>query len=141
MTPENTILYAGDKPYSVIEIDMNGKVIWSAKLPHNGYKHKRLPNGNILNSTGDTCKVIEINKKGKVISFIGGKTQFPELGLDFCSGWDQLKNKNIVMCNWLGHGKYGKGVSLAEFTPDNKLVWTWANHKIARQVTNVLIIQ
>jgi len=141
ITPKNTILYSGANPFSVIEIDMKGKVLWSRKLPHKGYKHKRLANGNTLNSTGDECKVVEIDKDGKIVSFVGGKIEHPNLGLDFCSGWDLLKNGNIVMTNWLGHGKYGKGVHLAEFSRNNKLIWTWQDHKLARQITNVLIVE
>ena len=44
------------------------------------------------------------------------------------------------MANWLGHGKQGKAPHLIEFSPNNKVVWTWANHKTARQVTNVLLL-
>jgi hypothetical protein len=84
---------------------------------------------------------IQIVADGKVSWFVGGKKEHPGIGLDFFSGWDTLANGNIVVANWLGHGKQGKGCHLAEFTPDNKLVWTWQGHTLARQVTNVKMLE
>jgi len=78
--------------------------------------------------------------RAKILSFVGGKKEHPQLGLDFCSGWDLLPNGNRVMANWLGHGKHGQGVHLAEFTARNRLVWQWADHHLAQQVTNVLVL-
>lgn len=137
------LLISGAKPAEAFEVDLAGHVVRSISLPPGakGYKTEALPNGNFLTSTGDLCKIAEIDAKGRVVAYVGGKEEHPTLGLDFCSGWQLLPNGNRVMANWLGHGKQGRGVHLAEFTPANKLVWQWADHALAKQITNVLVIE
>jgi hypothetical protein len=85
--------------------------------------------------------VVELNVAGEIVSFVGGKQEHPELGLDFCSGWDLLPCGNIVMANWLGHNKHGAGPHLIEFSRDNEVVWSWADHEVATQVTNVKMLK
>ncbi|MBT3198831.1 MAG: DUF1080 domain-containing protein [Phycisphaerales bacterium] len=59
--------------------------------------------------------------------------------LDCFSGFDTLKNGNVVVANWLGHGNQGKGKHLIEFDKKNKVIWTWGDHKTAKVLTNVLL--
>lgn len=141
--PDGNLLMSGAGPRALIELDRQGKVLHQVPLPGNskGYKAIRLDRGTYLTSTGDDCKIVEIDRDGKVLSFVGGKSEHPQLGLDFCSGWDLAPNGNRMMANWLGHGKQGKGVHLAEFTVENRLVWQWQDHQLARQITNVLLIE
>ena len=137
------VVFSAATPKAILEMTLDGKVTretpFSGKAK--GYLSVKLPNGNYLTSTGDECKIAEMDVSGKTLSFVGGKDEHPTLGLDFCSGWDLLRNGNRVMANWLGHGKHGKGVHLAEFTPENKLVWQWADHKLAKQITNVKMVE
>lgn len=137
------VMLSGAGPCEAFEMSLDGKIVRRIPLPTGakGYKSVALANGNVLTSTGDLCKLAEIDKDGKIVSFVGGKVEHPDIGLDFVSGWDVLKNGNKVVANWLGHGKQGKGVHLAEFTPENKLIWTWADHELARQITNVLMLE
>jgi hypothetical protein len=134
-------LLCGAHSRSLIEMNRDGAIVKTIPLPGKGYRAARLANGHYLASTGDECKIVEVDADGKVSWFVGGKKEHPGIGLDFFSGWDTLANGNIVVANWLGHGKQGKGCHLAEFTPDNKLVWTWQDHTLARQVTNVKMLE
>ncbi len=127
-------------PCRVLEIDGQGKIVWQAKLPDKGYKAERLPNGNTLASTGGAATVVELSPAGEPVSAVGGKQNHPRLGLDWLSGYDLLPNGNVVVANWLGHGKQGTGVHLVEFNRDNGVVWTWADHEQAATITNVLVL-
>jgi len=141
LLPNGNVLLTASRPYRAVEVDAKGAIVWSAKLPSKGYKAARLPDGRTVAGAGGAVTVLTFDKAGKVVATVGGKDKHPTLGLDFCSGFDRLANGNIVMANWLGHGKEGKGVHLAEFDADNRVVWTWADHKAAKSVTNVLVLE
>lgn len=141
-TPNGNYLVGAKKPFAVLEVSpKDGKVIKTYSLPHKGYKAILTDKDTILASTGDAVKVVEIDPKtNKVFSYVGGKEDHPELGLDFFSGFDLLANGNIVAANWLGHGKHGTASHLIEFDRKNGVVWEWADHKMARQITNLLVL-
>jgi len=134
------ILLTVARPYRVIEVDPKGKIVWQAKIPGKGYKAVRLPCGNTLVSTAGAVVVVELDKGGKVVSSVGGRKAHPKLLLDCFSGFDILPNGNVVVANWLGHGNQGKGPHIIEFDRKNNVVWQWGDHKAARQVTNVLVL-
>ena len=129
------------KNYLVVELDQHGKTVWQAPLTGKGYLAERLPNGNTLATTGETCTVIELNPAGKVIKTYGGRNRFPKANLKWFSGFHLQTNGHIAVANWLGHGQKGTGPHLVEFSPDHELVWSWTNHTTAQQITNVLIIR
>ena len=141
LTSKGTILYSAQKPYALCEMNLHGELLKAIPLNDKGYKHILLANGNSLNSSGNFCKVVELNPAGEVQHFVGGKKEHPSLKLDFCSGWDLLANGNIVMTNWLGHGKTGTAVQLIEFSRDNKVVWTWDGRNQTKTITNVLMLK
>lgn len=140
-SPSGNWIIAGKNPRAVLEVSKLGKMIITAPLPGKSYTAIKLPNNNYLSSTGNECKVVELSPKGKIINFVGGKKEHPDLKLDFNSGWSKLPNGNIVMTNWLGHGKHNTAPHLVEFDATNKLIWSWVDHKVAKQVTNLLIIK
>lgn len=137
-----TLLVGACAPeFAVLEVERpSGKVLRKWPLPHKGYKAIQLDNGHILASAGETATVLEFDAAGKTVASWGGKAAFPGLGLDFFSGFDRLPNGNVVVANWLGHGKQGTGPHLVEFNAANQLVWSWADHQAARQVTNLLML-
>jgi outer membrane protein assembly factor BamB len=134
------LLIGAANPRAAIEVARDGKVVKTLPLPDKSYTAIRLPDGATMAGTGGDVRIVTLDTGGKIVSHVGGKGDHPDLGLDFCSGWDRLENGNCVMANWLGHGKQGTAPHLVEFTPDNKVVWTWEDHKAARQVTNVLML-
>ena len=134
------ILLTVSKPYRVIEVDPKGKIVWQAKIPGKGYKATRLPSGNTLVSTAGAVVIVELDSSGKTVASMGGRKAHPKLLLDCFSGFDTLANGNVVVANWLGHGNQGKGHHLIEFDRKNNVVWTWGDHKAAKQVTNMLLL-
>jgi hypothetical protein len=127
-------------PYRAVEVDAKGKIVWQAKIPGKGYKAVRMPCGNTLVSTAGAVVIVEIDPSGKIVNSVGGKKEHPKLLLDCFSGFDTLKNGNVVVANWLGHGNQGKGQHLIEFDRKNKVVWTWGDHKVAKVLTNMLLL-
>jgi len=135
------ILLTVAKPNRVIEIDPRGKIVWQAKIPGKGYKAVRLPCGNTLVSTAGAAVIVELDADGKTVSSVGGKKNHPKILLDCFSGFHTLKNGNVVVANWLGHGNMGKGGQhLIEFDRKNKVVWTWGDYKAAKVITNMLLL-
>ena len=43
--------------------------------------------------------------------------ELPGISLKFIAGIQRLPNGNTVICNWLGHGQFGKAPHLVEITP------------------------
>jgi hypothetical protein len=139
-------LMAAGEPFRAVEVAAEQKVVWSAALEaygDKGYEVCRLPDGTTLASAGNGVKVVQVDREGRLLRFWGEqkKGEHPEWGLDFFSGFEPLANGHVVAANWLGHGKHGKGPHLVEFSADNALVWQWADHAAARQVTNVLVLE
>jgi len=139
--PNGNLLLSGAHVKTLLEMDRQGKIVRRIAHPGDGIKGERLASGNYLTSAGNLAQVIELDAEGRLVRFVGGKAEHPQLRLDYCSGWDLLANGNLVMCNWLGHTKPGAGPHLIEFTPDNRCVWTWEDHGLARQVTSVKILE
>ncbi len=138
-----SLLIGAKSPSGVLEVTRQGKVVRRWALPGSGYTAEALGAERVLSSQGAEAKIVEMDAQGKVLKYVGGKADHPEAGLDFCSGWERLANGNIVMANWLGHlkGQAARGrPHLVEFSPDNRIVWTWADHQAVRTATNVLIL-
>lgn len=143
LTESGNALFSAADPRAIIEITLAGKLLRQIPLPPKakGYVAQQIgKDDRFITSTGDDCRIATIDPQGKILHFVGGKSEHPDLGLDFCSGWEILPDGSYLMANWLGHGKQGKGAHLAQFSPDNKLVWQWQDHKLARQVTNVKML-
>ena len=68
-----------------------------------------------------------------------GAKDAPELNLTWVSSLQILKNGNYVVGNFL-RGQEGKGVHAFEVTKDKKVVWTFADHQLAKSVTTVRVL-
>jgi hypothetical protein len=145
LTKEGNFLFTVGKPRSAIEITPQGKIVWQVSLEPfsgKGYKILKTDKGHYLASTGDGVKVIEFAADGKMVRYWGDKKkgEHADWRLDFFSGFDVMPSGNVAAANWLGHGKHGTGPHVVEFNAGNVLVWQWEDHKLARQVTNVLML-
>ena len=138
---EGNLIIGAKKPKAVLEINLQGSVLKQIDLPGKGYTATKEENGTYLSSTGDECKVVEINADGEIVRYVGGKQDHPDLKLDFNSGWDRTENGHVIMTNWLGHKKHNTASHLIEFNEKNEVVWQWADHDLVKQVTNLLIIK
>jgi len=135
------LLFTAAFPFRVVEVDMNGVMVWEAPLPDKGYTAERLPGGETIATAGEPCLVVTLAPNGEITRKLGGEDNFPDIGLDWFSGFDLRPSGNVVVANWLGHDKWGTGPHLVELTPDNELVWSWEDHDAAMQVTNVLVLE
>ena len=111
-----------NKSMSIIEVDMNGNIIWSYILPESIKKNrkraglmdiKRLPNGNTLfNVMG--AGIYEINTLGEVI--------WQHLDQHATHDLDRLKNGNIIYIRgWVEKGE----PHVVEVDSTGKVVWQW----------------
>lgn len=128
----------------VREYDGAGKVVMEIKAPGGPHSAIRLKNGNTLISVADRvksdAKVFEVDKEGKVVWEITNK-DLPDAPFKFIAGLHRLPNGNTVLCNWLGHGQFGKAPHLFEVTPEKKVVWTYANHKEFKTISSVQLLE
>lgn len=132
------ILAAHEGEGAVREYDPAGKVVWEYTKVENAGEALRLANGNTLISCGTQKRVIEVTPKGEVVWEFGPKDG-PELNLTWISSLQVLKNGNYVVGNFL-RGQEGKGVHAFEVTREKKVVWTFADHKLAPSITTIRVL-
>ena len=126
----------------VREYDTDGKVVRT--IPAAGGPHSvvRLPTGNTLITCGDQkggSRVFEVDADGKTVWQVQGE-ELPGISLKFIAGVQRLPNGNTVICNWLGHGQFGKAPHLIEITPDKRVVWTFADHQTMKTISSVQLL-
>jgi hypothetical protein len=126
----------------VKEYDPAGRVL--REIPAKGGPHSvvRLPDGNTLVSCGDQpggSRVFEVDPTGAVAWEVKGE-ELPGISLKFIAGVHRLPNGNTVICNWLGHGQFGKAPHLVEITRDKQVAWTYADHRLFRTISSVQIL-
>lgn len=126
----------------VREYDNSGKIL--AEIPAAGGPHSvvRLPNGNTLISCGDMpggSRVFEVGPDGKTVWQVQGE-ELPSISLKFIAGIHRLPNGNTVICNWLGHGQFGKAPHVIEITPDKRAVWSFADHATMKTISSIQLL-
>jgi len=132
------VLAAHEGEGAVREVDPEGKVVWEYTKVDNAGEALRLPGGNTLIACGTQRRVIEVTPEKKVVwEFTAADA--PEVNLTWVSSLQVLKNGNVVVGNFL-RGQEGKGAHAFEVTRDRKVVWTFADHKLARSVTTVRVL-
>ena len=127
----------------VKEYDAAGKVL--REIPAAGGPHSiiRLSNGNTVISCGDNqggSRVFEVDPQDRIVWQVQGE-EVPGHSLKFIAGIQRLANGNTVICNWLGHGQFGKSPHLLEVTPDKRPVWSFADHTAMRTISNVVLLK
>ena len=127
---------------TVREYASDGKTVRS--IPATGGPHSvvRLPNGNTVISCGDMpggARVFEVDPVGKTVWQVQGD-ELPGISLKFIAGIQRLPNGNTVICNWLGHGQFGKAPHLVELTPDKGVVWSFADHQTMKTISSVQLL-
>jgi outer membrane protein assembly factor BamB len=131
MTPAGTILVGHMSEGKVAEYDLDGREVWSVKVPH-GWQALRLKNGNTLIS-GDAAKFLrEVNPKGEKVWELN-QTDVPGIKLGNIQGANRLANGNTVVCNWIAgdnnHEHWPGTVQVFEVTPAKNVVWALSEWK------------
>jgi hypothetical protein len=124
----------------VVEYRPDGKLVNSFHSPGKCFAAIRLKNGNTLISDGSACSVREVNNKGKEAWKIS-KDDFPELKLNWLTGIQELPNGNYLICNWLGHGKYGEGIPMFEINKGKKIVWYFTDNNSTKSLSNATVMK
>lgn len=142
-SPRGTLLF-GANGDQVVEADLKGRILRSIKLEGSRhiYQVNEKPNGNLLAASGYGGEVVEMDPKGTVVKRVGGKP-FPQgIVYNFFAGMQVLKNGNIVVCNWTGHGAEDSKLApqLIEFSPDGKIVWKWHDPKRSGTAHGIIVL-
>jgi hypothetical protein len=132
------ILAAHEGEGAIREVDPSGKLVWEYTKVENTGEAIRLANGNTLIAGATQKRLIEVTPKGEVVWEFGAKDA-PELNLTWVSSLQVLKNGNYVVGNFL-RGQEGKGAHAFEVTKDKKVVWTFADHKLAKSITTIRVL-
>jgi outer membrane protein assembly factor BamB len=131
------ILAAHEGEGAAREYDPTGKVVWQITKIENCGDAVRLANGNTLVSCGTQKRLIEVTPEGKIVWEFGPKDA-PELNLTWITNIQLLKNGHYVVGNFL-RGQEGKGAHAFEVTKEKKVVWTFADHKLAKSITTIRV--
>ncbi|MEI6211083.1 MAG: hypothetical protein WCR06_05605 [bacterium] len=111
---------------TVLECDLDGKVIWSAAVPGNNFKAVELDEQRVLVSCGPGGRTLRtIDHEGKVLATLDGK----DLKEGNFVGFQRLANGNLVVANWLGHGSEHNWLGLFEYNAAGAVVWNYGVEK------------
>ncbi|MDR3109745.1 MAG: hypothetical protein LBU65_08670 [Planctomycetaceae bacterium] len=142
LTPRNTLLFGANNEW-IYELTLEGKIVRECKI--SGSKHNyqviELENGNLLSAAGYGGFLAEIDKENKEVRRIGQPAQDGVL-LYFMSQFQVLKNGNIVVATWTGHGANDseKGQQVVEFDKTGKVIWKWHEPKQAGSIHSVIVL-
>lgn len=123
---------------TVREYNEKGVLIKEFIRPFNVYAAQRLPNGNTVIS--DKFCISIYNNEGSVIWEFNTKN-YPQLGVYHLTGFQYLSNNEIVVCNWLGHKPYHKGVPVFKINLKKEIVWMYMNARQTYSCANIQVIK
>lgn len=140
--PNGNYLVAHYGEQVVREYDADGKTVLTIPAAGGPHSVARLPDGSTLVTCGDQkggSRVFEADASGKTVWEVKGD-ELPGISLKFIAGVQRLPNGNTVICNWLGHGQFGKAPHLIEITRDKRVAWTFADHVTMKTISSVLLL-
>ena len=110
----------------IMEVSRKGKVIAEHSISGRPFSSLELSDGNLLLPCGDNHFYVIVDRKtGKEVKKVTSD-DIDGAALWFVSQVLELKNKNLLICNWGGHTR-GSNVDepqLIEINKDGKVVWT-----------------
>lgn len=136
--PSGNILAGHEGEGAIREVTPEGKVVWEYTNVENAPEALRLDTGNTLIACGTQRRLIEVTPKGEIVWEFGPKDA-PQLNLTWVGSLQVLKNGHYVVGNFL-RGQEGKGAHAFEVTRDKKVVWTFADHGLAKSITTVRVL-
>ena len=125
--PQRTIVVSDHGPRGeVLRMEWpSGRII--SRIPNNrGHDAQLLPNGNILYTTGNWGRVVEVSPHGNEVWSYG-----PSEGIQHPIAAQRLPDGNTLIADFLL-------AELREVTPDKRTVWTYRNNELGdRQMRSV----
>lgn len=148
LTSDGHVLLSEEKGLTEVAFDAQdpsgGKVVKSIPLPHgrNAFLSLKKEDGSYLVGGGFAKAVFDFAPDGTLRKEFNLKAAPATAGPLFFAGLQVLKNGNIVVCNWTGHGPQdgAKGWQLVEFAPDGAIVWHWHNPEQAGTLVNIAVL-
>lgn len=143
--PDGTFFFGGPED-TMVEATMDGKVIRETKIPggKHVYQGLRLPNGNLIVSSGYGKAICEFTPDGKEIRRITVSAEDQKRGVapGFFAGMQLLPDGAIAVTNWTGHRPEDskKAPQLLLFDKDGKLVYTWHDDVLAGCLHGVIVL-
>lgn len=110
----------------IMEINRKGKLVAEHTIDGRAFSSLELSDGNLLLPCGDNHYYLIVDRKtGKELKRITGD-DLKNASLWFVAQVLELKNKNLLICNWGGHtkGSIVDEPQLIEINKDGKAVWT-----------------
>ena len=123
----------------IVELSGTGKVLNEIKVPGDPHEVVPLAWGHKLISCGDGHKVLEVDRKGKIVWEIN-ENDLPGNPLRLMAGLQRLPNGNTICCNYLGHGHIGEQPQFFEVTRDKKVVWQFRDDTHFKTINQVQLL-
>lgn len=146
LSPRGTLLFGAmdGNDSKAIEANLKGEILRSVTLTEARHIYQVLekPNKQLLATDGYGAAIEELDAANKMVRKLGGKPGPPGLLMYFFAGMQVLKNGNIMVCNWTGHGARDseKAPQLLEFDSDGKIVWQWHDPQRAGSLHGVIVL-
>jgi len=148
LASDGNVLLAEESGLTEVAFDAQapggGKVVRRIPLPHdrNAFMALKKEDGSYVLSGGFAKALFEFAPDGKLRREFALKDAPAAAGPLFFAGFQVLKNGNIVVCNWTGHGAQdsAKGWQLVEFAADSSLVWHWHEPNRAGTALNIVVL-
>jgi hypothetical protein len=148
LAADGNVLLADEKGLTEVAFDAQapngGKVVRSLPLPHgrNAFMALKKENGSCLVSGGFAKALFEFAPDGSLRRELALKDAPAAAGPLFFAGFQLLRNGNLIVCNWTGHGAQdsAKGWQLVEFAADGSMVWHWHAPERAGTALNIVVL-
>ncbi|MBT4692531.1 MAG: twin-arginine translocation signal domain-containing protein [Planctomycetaceae bacterium] len=133
---------------TALEVDENGKEVWRYQVPKTGNGRYpegtiqdllRLQNGNTLLACGTQARLLEVDRKGKIVWEFTGARQ-PEINFTNACNLQQLQDGSILVTNFL-RGNSGRGAHAFRLSTEKEITWTFSDHKNFTAASRVWAIE
>ncbi|MBL7077986.1 MAG: hypothetical protein ISS31_11015 [Kiritimatiellae bacterium] len=94
-------------------------------------------------STGFGATILILDKDWSLVKSYGGKGKVDGVDTHFFADAQQLKNGNVVVAHWSGHGRADskKAPQAIEFNQEGAVVWSWHDPKRAGTLHGIEVIE
>ncbi len=120
----------------VVEVDKEGKIVWSVATEKEAYSAVRLDNGNTVIGCGYAHKVVEVDKAGMVVWSVN-ETELPGIKFNYVAQVQRLPNGNTIIANCHAGPE---NPQLIEVDKDKKVVWSYRDFEHFGNATPVAFV-
>lgn len=127
----------------VLEVTRKGKVVAEHAVDGRAFSSLELADGNLLLPCGDGHYYLVMDRRtGRELKRVAAH-DIPGVSLLFVAQVLQLKNKNLLICNWYGHTKDTTvdEPQLIEVDGDGKVVWSLHDKKNVGKISAAFYIE